>query len=159
MSTYAWTVEPTSRQEASQSNTYGPLIILGIDSAKVTFPDRWEDTIFKPTAAEFADPLPFSDIATFKVYVRSRITSVIGDTKLATFLSKCDKPAEYHLPGEIQEEILYNADLSLEYFFGLVVLRTKANFAGQSMVLSFTAGGRRKSRRSRIKKHRYTRRR
>jgi hypothetical protein len=158
MSTHTWIVKPTSKKEATQSNTYGPLIALGIDSAKVTFPDTWETTIFKPTVAEFADPLPFSDIATFKVYVQSRLTSILGDTKLATFLSRCDNPAEYHLPGRIQEAILYNADPFLEYFFGLLVLRTKANFAGRSMVLTFTAGGRRKSRRSRPKKHRFTRR-
>ena len=128
-----WTVRSTA--EATQSNTFGPLIALGIDGAKVTFPERWVNDVFIYNL-NLAEGLPFRSFEEFKGYIKGEITREFGNSSLQTFLNHCDDKPRLHLPGTIQENILYSIpkhDIT-EAFFGSIVGNTKKNFVGKQMI-------------------------
>jgi len=136
MSRYSWTIIPNP--EKTQSNTYGPLLALGIDGARVTFPDRWINDVF---IKNLFPGLPFKNLDEFREYIKGEITRNFRNSSLQTFLEHCDNKGALHLPGNIQETILYSTPRNdmIETFFGYIVANTKRNFAGKQMIVEFSA--------------------
>ena len=140
-----WTVLPIHRAEATQSNTFGSLLALGIDGVTVIFPPTWEQDVFNASLVILAGSgLPFNDLNTFKTFIRERLVTELGNSSLDTFQARCDAP-NLHLPGRLQEKILYNGRGELENFFAIMVMNTKENLGGQQIIARRMGGGRRKT--------------
>jgi hypothetical protein len=145
-----WTVKPVREPEATQSNTFGPLIALGIDGVTVEFPPTWEHGVLMETLEENPIGRPAEDLNSFKAWVKARLVSILGNSTLPTFLAACDNKASLHLPANIQERILFQNDTT-KAFFAMLTAKTKVRLAGQTMIARRGgAGGRR---RKTVRKH------
>jgi hypothetical protein len=131
MRRFSWDINPN--KEATQSSTFGPLIALGIDGAQVTFPEKWEEKVFNaclngPAGKECLSS--FTNLTEFSRYVNTSLILHFGDSSLDTFLRNCDGPGGLHLPGEVQEQILYE-NAFVERFLDCIIKKTKELFGGQ----------------------------
>ena len=134
-----WTVTPhvarnanLLRNNVTQSETFGPLLAMGIDGVDVIFPAAWNEDVFN-ASLELVEGLPFHDVNTFKIFIKGRLAAELGNSRLDTFQARCDL-ANLHLPGSLQTQILYNGSEDLESFFAFIVANTKQVLLGQVIV-------------------------
>jgi hypothetical protein len=134
-----WVVRPVREGEATQSNTFGPLLALGIDGVSVEFPATWERNVFIETLAENPIGRPSKSLMEFKAWVKARLVRVLGDSTLPTFLRNCDDPGRLHLVPETQERVLFENE-NIKNFFAMLTAKTKVKLAGQTMIARKVAG-------------------
>lgn len=128
-----WVVKPVREPEATQSNTFGPLLALGIDGVTVEFPARWERDVFMETLEENPLGRPSRNLMEFKAWVKARLVRVLGNPSLPTFLAACDNPRSLHLVAKTQENILFENE-AVKAFFAMLTAKTKVKLAGQAMI-------------------------
>jgi len=127
------------RGDVTQSETFGPLLAMGIDGVEVIFPAAWNEDVFN-ASLELVEGLPFHDVNTFKIFIKGRLAAELGNSRLDTFQARCDL-ANLHLPGRLQTQILYNGRDDLETFFAFIVANTKQVLTGQVIVARRAGAG------------------
>lgn len=134
-----WVVKPVREHEGTQSNTFGPLLAMGIDGVTVEFPPTWEHDVLMETLKENPVGRPSRDLIGFKAWVKARLVSILGNSSLPTFLAGCDDPGRLHLVPETQERVLFE-NKNTRDFFAMLTAKTKVKLAGQAMIARKEAG-------------------
>lgn len=134
-----WVVRGVRNREETQSNTFGPLLALGIDGVTVEFPARWERDVFMETLEENPIGRPSRNLIEFKAWVKSRLVRVLGNPSLPTFLAACDNPRSLHLVAKTQENVLFENE-AVKAFFAMLTAKTKVKLPGQTMIARKEAG-------------------